>query len=120
PVRAIMHLAPLTMSGPERDLASWRQATQVQTRSLFQLLQVCAPDLESPEHGPSAVAAATLFGGKWGRERSGMRSCAGAGAHGLLRTATLEFSALHSRVVDFEEASAPEQIADRMTRELLS
>jgi acyl transferase domain-containing protein/NAD(P)H-dependent flavin oxidoreductase YrpB (nitropropane dioxygenase family)/NAD(P)-dependent dehydrogenase (short-subunit alcohol dehydrogenase family)/acyl carrier protein len=120
PVRAIMHLAPLTKSGPERDLASWHQATQMQTRSLFQLLQVCAPDLEYPEHGPSAVAAATLFGGKWGRERSEMRSCAGGGVHGLLRTATLEFSALHSRVVDFEEASTPQQIADYMTRELLS
>jgi acyl transferase domain-containing protein/NAD(P)-dependent dehydrogenase (short-subunit alcohol dehydrogenase family)/NAD(P)H-dependent flavin oxidoreductase YrpB (nitropropane dioxygenase family) len=121
PVRGVLHLAPLALTSKPNDFESWRTSMQVETRSLFQLLQACASDLANTEDGPRAVAAATVMGGEWGRnipDTTGTSSC--AGVHGLLRTIAREHEHLRTRVVDFAESVNPARIAENVVAELLS
>jgi acyl transferase domain-containing protein/NAD(P)-dependent dehydrogenase (short-subunit alcohol dehydrogenase family)/NAD(P)H-dependent flavin oxidoreductase YrpB (nitropropane dioxygenase family) len=123
PVRAVLHLAPLALTPRPENLKAWRADMQVETHSLFQILQTSIEDLVGAEGGLRAIAAATLMGGQWGRslaEAGGTLSCGGAGAHGLLRTVAHEFETVRARVVDFSVSLGPERMAECMVSELLS
>ncbi|HVR95025.1 MAG TPA: SDR family NAD(P)-dependent oxidoreductase [Thermoanaerobaculia bacterium] len=125
PVQGLVHLAPLAPADPESgasDLDNWRRRTQMEVKSLFDLLRLAGPGLDGrAAAGEPCVLGATLLGGAWGRsEISGPGSPASGGIYGVLKTLTTEHPGVHARAVDFDGGMEAERMADIVLRELLS
>lgn len=121
PIKGIVHLAALDDAPLPESLAEWRRQTQIQSKSLFLLLRMCA-DSVNAEGGKWAgrVLSASLLGGFFGREGvcgPGLPTC-GSG-YGLLKTAAIEWPKLAARVVDFDHHLPAEEMAGHVVAELL-
>ncbi len=117
PVRAVVHLAPLSMAPMPNDDRRWRDRTQIDAKSLFTILQ------QVGRRHPQGlrVLAASLMGGWYGRNgRLGAGGPSAGAAVGLLRSVALEWPGLVARTVDFSEAVDPAATADRVVAELLT
>lgn len=113
PVTGILHLAPLELAPMPAGVSEWRQLNRRHTKLLFQLLKLCSgPALEH-------VLVASRLGGAFGRNGDCAGLPTGGGAHGLLRTYHLEQRLAVARSVDFDPASAPDEIAGHLVSELL-
>lgn len=66
-VAGIVHLAALSQAAEPTTLSEWRQYTQIQAKSLFYLLQLCADDLRKGQQ-PGRVLMASCLGGQFGRD----------------------------------------------------
>jgi NAD(P)-dependent dehydrogenase (short-subunit alcohol dehydrogenase family)/acyl carrier protein len=121
-VAAIAHLAAL---GPTDEaftsLAAWRAAARRDVKGFFALLQTCATDLKAAAaEGRACVAAASAFGGLFGRDGK-VHGVPLAGAPlGLLKTMVAEWPGVRARAVDLDSALRPEALADQVAAELLS
>ncbi len=122
PVRGIVHLAPLATIPMPNTLSEWRQCTQEQSKSLFQLLQLCAADLQkTQQQQPGRVLAASLLGGYFGRDGSyGSGLPTGGSSNGLLKTMVTEWSDVHAKAIDFDTNLSPADMAQHIVQELLS
>ena len=108
PVAGIVHLAGLAEMPLPQKLEAWREQTQLQTKSLFQLVQACGAEVQKRS---GLVLAASRLGGGYGPDvlpGPGLPCAAGAG--GLLKTALIEWPGLRGKTVDFD-ASSPEATA---------
>lgn len=108
PVHGIVQLASLA-AHDGGDIAGWRAATAVCAKTFFRLLQLCASDFEEPSGEPRVLAAT----------RTGSSAAAGA-VHGLVRTLEKEYPHVQAKVVAFDDALAPTEIALRIAEELLA
>jgi len=115
----VLHLASLTDEATT-DVAGWRVEAQIQVKSLFQIAQHCAAELQQSRSMTCTVLAATGFGGMWARSFATQSCCAAAGVHGLLRTVQLEQQRFSTSVIDFDPKMHPGQIADCLIAELLA
>lgn len=120
-VRGIIHLAPVAETTLPADPAGWRELTRIETKSLFQLLQLCSADLQRtglPALG--RVLATSAFGGHYGRGEPGWRgSPAGGGGVGLVKTLDLEWPTSIMKCVDFDVSMGAERMAAACLAELL-
>jgi NAD(P)-dependent dehydrogenase (short-subunit alcohol dehydrogenase family) len=121
PVTGILHLAPLAAIPMPVTLSDWRQYTQIQSKSLFQLLQLCAEDLQQAgQQQQGRVLAASLFGGHFGRDsRSGDGLPTGGSNTGLLKTLITESPGVHAKAIDFDSTLSPADMAQHIIHELL-
>ena len=126
-IRGVVHLAGLAIApaGEAEPLRAWRRQTAIQCKSLFVLLKACAVDLSGPgrEESPGQVGvvlAASLFGGRFGRDGGllGPGSAAAGAGHGLLGTLESEYPGLMAKVVDFDDSLAAGEMAARIIDEL--
>ena len=116
PVRGIVHLTALTTEPLPTTLERWQAANQETTKSLFLLLQSCAPDLRS---GGCCLALSNLDG-SFGRDDSPWHHSPGSGAYsGLLRTVALEWPVFGAKAIDLD-AVAPDFVRSVVLAELLS
>jgi NAD(P)-dependent dehydrogenase (short-subunit alcohol dehydrogenase family) len=68
PISGIVHLAPLAAIPLPEAISDWRQYTQIHSKSLFQLLQLCADDLrQAGQQERGRVLAASFLGGYFSR-----------------------------------------------------
>lgn len=120
-VTGIVHLAPLATISMPNTLADWRYYTQIQSKSLFQLLHLCASDLQQAgQQQQGWVLAASLFGGHFGRRHPlSVGLAAGGCATGLLKTLITEWSGVQAKAIDFDESLSPADIAQHIINELL-
>ncbi|HEY9604046.1 MAG TPA: hypothetical protein V6C85_20705, partial [Allocoleopsis sp.] len=120
-VTGIVHLAPLAAISMPDNLADWRYYTQIQSKSLFQLLHLCASDLQQAgQQHQGWVLAASLFGGHFGRRHpSGVGLAAGGCGTGLLKTLITEWSGVQAKAIDFDESLSPADMAQHIMNELL-
>ncbi len=117
-VSAIVHLAPLKVVGVIESAQTWRQETRVQVKSLFQLLQACADNLQQAKS--ACVLSASLLGGYFGRvNHCGSGSLSGGASTGLLKTLSHEWPQVQFRALDCDESQLPEAIAEQILQELL-
>ena len=115
-VKGIIHLAPLAAIPMPDSLTEWRKYTQMHSKSLFQLLQLCADDLQQQ----GQVLAASLLGGYFGRNReSGSGLATGGSSIGLLKTLRMEWAGVQAKAIDFDRSLAPAEIAGHIIDELL-
>lgn len=122
PVQGLAHLAALSPNGSLTDLDQWRQHTQTEVKSLFELLRLSVPDLEGRAgDGGACVVGAALLGGAWGRRgEAGPGAPAAGGIYGVLKTLRSEHPAVHARVVDFDSTLGCDRMADIVLREMLT
>ncbi|MCX7062682.1 MAG: SDR family NAD(P)-dependent oxidoreductase [Gammaproteobacteria bacterium] len=113
-VAGIVHLATLNTAAAD-DLASWKQQSALQAKSLFWLLQQTMSELAA---GPSVALAASRFGGSLGREAEGSSLPQAGAAVGLFNCATQEIPSLRARLVDFPADAAASVIVTALMDEL--
>ncbi|MGB5962862.1 MAG: SDR family NAD(P)-dependent oxidoreductase [Coleofasciculaceae cyanobacterium] len=114
-VKGIIHLAALAALPMPDNLIEWRNYTQIHGKSLFQLLQLCADDLQQQ----GLVIAASLLGGYFGRNGGGKGLVTGGSSTGLLKTLRMEWAKVEGKAIDFDASLAPNQIAGHLINELL-
>lgn len=114
-VKGIIHLAALAKLKMPDNLSQWRNYTQIHGKSLFELLQLCAADLQQQ----GLVIAASLLGGYFGRDRGGEGLVTGGSGTGLLKTLRMEWAKVEGKAIDFDASLAPNQIAGHIINELL-
>jgi len=87
-IEGIIHCAPLSKHVMPNTLYEWKMLTQLQTKSLFQILRTAALHTASNTFPPvTQILATSLFGGYFGREASTSPGLPAAGGHcGLLKT----------------------------------
>lgn len=116
-VQGILHLAPLQMALPE-TLSDWKQQTQVATKALFELLQLCGEPLQA---GQPMVMAVSGFGGQFNRANANKNplSAASSGGHtGLLKTLCQEWPNVTCRTLDCDLTLAPEILSQQIVEEI--
>ncbi len=115
-VVGIVHLAPLASAPNLENLAQWRKYTQIQLKSLFGMLQLCAADLQQV----GRVVAASLLGGNFGRDRHLQPGLPiGGGCNGLLKAMAIEWSNVRAKAIDFDNSLSPADMAQHIINELL-
>ena len=118
-VAGIVHLAALSQAAEPTTLSEWRQYTQIQAKSLFYLLQLCADDLRKGQQ-PGRVLMASCLGGQFGRDGNWGTSLPIAGCgNGLLKTLGAEWPNLHAKAVDLDPHLSPRVLAECLVSELL-
>ena len=118
PVRGIVHLAGLEAQSWPETLGDWRRQTQIQVKSLFQLLRTCAGDLESADR--PIIAAAARDDSRTDRELRGQGSPIDGACAGLLRTLAKEWPHAVVKRLEFDAEMQTEQIETAIVRELLA
>lgn len=117
-IAGIIHLAPLAAIPFPSNLSDWRQYTQIQSKSLFHLIQLCVSDLQQQQ--TSCVLAASLLGGYFGREgRGDVGLPTGGSNNGFLKSLITELPNVHAKAVDFDFSLPPNLIAQHIVKELL-
>lgn len=115
-VKGIIHLAPLSALPMPDNLQVWHNYTQIHSKSLFQLLQLCADDLQHE----GLVIAASLLGGYFGRNGSISKGLVtGGSSTGLLKTLRMEWAKVEGKAIDFDASLTPNQMAKHIINELL-
>jgi NAD(P)-dependent dehydrogenase (short-subunit alcohol dehydrogenase family) len=120
PITGILHLAPLTAASFPSTLREWRRQTQIQSKSLFQLLQLCAGSLR--EAKPRAIVlAASLLGGFFGRNKqTGAGLPTGGSNYGLLNSLKSEWPNIQASAIDFDHRLSPDDIGRMIIAEMIS
>ncbi|PLZ98754.1 polyketide synthase [Fischerella thermalis CCMEE 5268] len=121
-VTGIIHLAPLAALELPETLAGWRQITQIHSKSLFQLLHLCAADLQQAgQQQMGCVVAASLLGGYFGRQGQGGSGLPTGGSNtGFLKTLVTEWPGVRAKAIDFDNSLSPVSIAEQIVKEVLS
>ncbi|WP_315790258.1 SDR family NAD(P)-dependent oxidoreductase [Fischerella sp. JS2] len=121
-VTGIVHLAPLAAIDLPETLSGWRQITQIHSKSLFQLLHLCAADLQQAgQKQMGCVVAASLLGGYFGRQGQGSSGLPSGGSNtGFLKTLVTEWAGVRAKAIDFDNSLSPVSIAEYIVNELLS
>jgi len=103
-IQGIIHLASLTTIPIPDNLFDWRHWSQIQSKSLFHLLQICADDLRQSQ---GRVLVSSCLGGEFGRNGHwGAGLPLSGSSSGLLKTMMLEWSSVKAKVVDFDQISS--------------
>ena len=123
PVGGIAHLAPIA-NGGAHSIESWRARTEIEVKSLFDLLQSMGRDGRFNSNGGSRFRAlgATILGGAWGRIGSpaaGSGVASSGGVYGVLKTLASEHEDVLAKVVDFDQTMDPEAIGQAVLAELM-
>ena len=120
-VTGIVHLAPLAAIPLPDTLSDWREYTQIQIKSLFHLMQLCADDLrQAGQQQLGRVLAASLLGGNFGRNgHCGPGLPTGGSSNGLLKTLKTEWTGVHTKAIDFDPSLSPASMAQHIVEELL-
>ena len=116
-IAGIVHLAPLATAPNLENLADWGKYTQIQLKSLFGMLQLCATDLQQQ----GRVVAASLLGGNFGRGERHLQPglAVGGGCNGLLKAMAIEWSNVRAKAIDFDNSLSPAEMAQHIVNELL-
>jgi NAD(P)-dependent dehydrogenase (short-subunit alcohol dehydrogenase family) len=100
-----------------QDLEAWRSANQLGVKTLFSVLQICAPDLRSAR---GRVLSLSAMGGDFGRGHAVWQSLPSSGAAvGLIKAVGIEWPEVTFKAVDLESAE-PHVLAQVVIDELLS
>ncbi len=122
PVRCVIHLAGLVPQLSGVSLDEWRRESQLETKSLFEIVKLWADTFQPGDTTPCLAVAATLLGGSWARRST--PPCSGlavaAGAHGILRTLAQEHPNVAAKVIDLDPSLPGEGLARVIVAELSS
>ncbi|MFB8790598.1 MAG: SDR family oxidoreductase [Potamolinea sp.] len=120
-VTGVIHLAPLVNISICSTISEFRLYNCIQTKSFFQLLQLCSSEIQAAgKQQQGRVIAASLFGGYFGRQGNcdtGLPT--GGSSTGLLKTLIAEWSGVHGKAIDFDNSLSPQEIAQHIVNELL-
>ena len=119
-ISSVIHCAPLSKISMPEELKGWKNLTQIQSKSLFQVLRFAALENEKAIHFPiKKVITTSSFGGYFGRKNkpSNGLPCSGGNA-GMLKALVKEHTDIDIKVLDFDSLLLESEVAYRIVREL--
>ena len=118
---AIVHLAPVAREAMPSQFEAWHRLVQIQAKSLFQILHSGGQKLRRRQDvAPLQIVAASLMGGRFGRDGSfGPGLPIGGAAAGMLKSRALEGPGTVVKAIDFDGSQGAMQMADWLIDELL-
>lgn len=116
----VIHLSPISFSKMPDNLPDWRLLTQIQTKSLFNVLSSLSGLIGDEDEFPAdKVIAASMFGGMFGRgAMAGPGLVSGGGNSGILNSLKKEWGAVKVCSVDFGPELTIHEIAEHLIDEL--
>lgn len=119
-VSSVIHCAPLSKISMPEELKGWRNLTQIQSKSLFQVLRFAALVDEKTVHFPiKKVITTSSFGGYFGRKDKASNGLPSSGGNaGMLKALGKERTDLDVKVLDFDSLLLESEVAYRIVREL--
>jgi acyl transferase domain-containing protein/NAD(P)H-dependent flavin oxidoreductase YrpB (nitropropane dioxygenase family) len=119
-ISSIVHCSPLSEVAMPEALSQWKYLTQVQSKSLFQLLRHAAVNQRSNEgFSVKKVLTTSSFGGYFGRKHNTSHGLPSSGGNsGMLKALKKEKPELDIKIVDFDNSLLESEIAYRIIREL--
>jgi acyl transferase domain-containing protein/NAD(P)-dependent dehydrogenase (short-subunit alcohol dehydrogenase family)/acyl carrier protein len=118
PVHGVFWLPALDPEGPiaSMDLSTWHELLGVRLKSLYASMRVLYEQIAT---AGTFLVSATRLGGQHGYDPSGAQSPMGGAVTGFTKTYKRERTEALVKAVDFETASAPDQIAELLIAEAL-
>lgn len=122
PIAGIIHLAGVSDRGWPESVDELKVQTRLDTKSFFQLIQLCREDLlESAQAGGGQVVSVSHLDGLFGRGGQQMAGFPSSGSGvGLLKTLATEWSGLRVRALDFDANYEVAEIASKIVAEVLT
>ncbi|MFT5567143.1 MAG: acyl transferase domain-containing protein [Glaciecola sp.] len=119
-ILSVIHCAPLSDIPMPEELKEWKELTQIQSKSLFQILRFAALEDEKAIHFPiRKIITTSSYGGYFGRNDKVANGLPSAGGNcGLLKALNKERNDLDIKVLDFDSMLLESEIAYRIVREL--
>lgn len=119
-ISSVIHCAPLSKISMPEELKGWKELTQTQSKSLFQILRFAALVDEKAVHYPiRKVITTSSFGGYFGRKNKASNGLPSSGGNaGMLKTLGKERTDVEIKVLDFDSLLLESEVAYRIVREL--
>lgn len=121
-VQGVIHCTPLSINIMPNELSDWKAITQLESKSLFQIVKWLHHHKTEGESAPvHQIIATSLFGGYFGRRYKSGPSLPSAGANcGLLKSIQKEWNTVQAWALDFDDSLLDAEIANRIIKELKS
>jgi len=119
-ISSVIHCAPLSKVSMPKELKGWKELTQIQSKSLFQVLRFAALEVEKFMHFPiRKVITTSSFGGYFGRKNKASNGLPSSGGNaGMLKALGKERTDIDIKVLDFDSLLLESEVANRIVREL--
>tara|TARA_B100001063_G_scaffold61836_1_gene55977 strand:- start:594 stop:7502 length:6909 start_codon:yes stop_codon:yes gene_type:complete len=119
-ISSVIHCAPLSKITMPKELKKWKYLTQIQSKSLFQILRFAAlKDHNLVKFPIKKIITTSSFGGYFGRRaRSSNGLPSSGGNSGLLKSLNKERKGFDIKILDFDNLLLESEIAYRIVREL--
>ena len=119
-ISSVIHCAPLSKISMPEELKEWKYLTQIQSKSLFQVLRFAALKDEKAVHFPiRKVITTSSFGGYFGRKAKASNGLPSSGGNaGMLKALHKERTDIDIKILDFDSLLLESEIAYRIVREL--
>lgn len=119
-ISSLIHCAPLSKIEMPEELKDWKNTTQIQSKSLFQILRLAAMKQEKEVNYPiQKVLTVSSFGGYFGRKQNESHGLPSSGGNsGMLKALKKEKPDLEIQIIDFDDFLLESEIAYRIIREL--
>tara|TARA_B100000497_G_scaffold52511_1_gene60287 strand:- start:211 stop:1908 length:1698 start_codon:yes stop_codon:yes gene_type:complete len=119
-ISSVIHCAPLSKIAMPRELKKWKYLTQIQSKSLFQILRFAALKDDNLVKFPiNKIITTTSFGGYFGRRARASNGLPSSGGNsGLLKALSKERKDFDIKILDFDNLLLESEIAYRIVREL--
>jgi acyl transferase domain-containing protein/NAD(P)H-dependent flavin oxidoreductase YrpB (nitropropane dioxygenase family)/NAD(P)-dependent dehydrogenase (short-subunit alcohol dehydrogenase family)/acyl carrier protein len=119
-ISSVIHCAPLSKISMPEELKEWKNLTQTQSKSLFQILRFASLKDEKSIHYPiKKVITTSSFGGYFGRKAKTSNGLPSAGGNaGMLKALGKERTDIDIKVLDFDSLLLESEVAYRIVREL--
>lgn len=119
-ISSVIHCAPLSKISMPEELKEWKYLTQIQSKSLFQILRFAALKDEKGIHFPvRKVITTSSFGGYFGRKAKASNGLPSSGGNaGMLKALSKERTDIDIKILDFDSLLLESEIVYRIVREL--
>lgn len=119
-ISSVIHCAPLSKISMPNELKEWKYLTQIQSKSLFQVLRFAALKDEKAIRFPiKKVITTSSFGGYFGRKAKASNGLPSSGGNaGMLKALSKERTGIDIKILDFDNLLLESEIAYRIVREL--
>jgi len=119
-ISSVIHCSPLSKVDMPEELSAWKKLTQIQSKSLFQILRYSAFNQNEDSDFPiKKVLTTSSFGGYFGRKKNASYGLPSSGGNsGMLKALKKEKPEIEIKIVDFDNSLLDSEIAYRIIREL--
>ena len=119
-ISSVIHCAPLSKISMPEELKDWKYLTQIQSKSLFQILRFAAVKDEKAVRFPiRKVITTSSFGGYFGRKAKASNGLPSSGGNaGMLKALYKERTDIDIKILDFDSLLLESEISYRIVREL--
>ena len=117
---SIIHCSPMSKVNMPEDISHWKNLTQIQSKSLFQILKYASIKPNRNKKFPiQKIITTSSFGGYFGRKNDNYNGLPSSGGNaGMLKAIKKEKTEIDIKIIDFDTNLLDSEITHRIIREL--